>query len=120
MSRREVELQLEQMATTLRAMPLSSEAAWGRVWARMNMPRRLNRWPFAVSMSLVAATFVVTNFLPVHSILAPTLRAAYLPAPAQVERTPTPLGRAAPAASSATAAPPVRFDVAPAPRPPGN
>jgi hypothetical protein len=120
MSRREVESQLEQMALALKTVPLQPEAAWGRVWARMNMPRRMNRWPLALSLSLVAVTFVVANINPLGYSQAPTLSAAYLPAPMSVERTPTPLGWTAPAASSATAAPPVRFDVAPAPRPPGS
>lgn len=120
MSRREVESQLEQMAAALKAMPMQPEAAWERVWARMNLPRRTNRWPLALSLSLVAVTFVVANINPLSYGQAPTLRAAYLPAPAQVEQTPTPLGWAAPAASSATAAPPVRLDVAPVPRPPGS
>ncbi|MCS6909386.1 MAG: hypothetical protein NZM11_02280 [Anaerolineales bacterium] len=120
MSRREVESQLEQLASALKTMPLSSEAAWDRVWAQMKMPRQVNRWPLALSMSLVAATFAVANVVPIRYHHAPTLRAAYLPAPVLVERTPTPLGWTAPAVSGATAAPPLRFDVAPVPRPPGS
>lgn len=128
MSRAEIDSQLEQVAAALRTIPLHSEAAWESVRVRVQVTayRQVARWPLALSMSLVAAMFVVANLGVFGPSGAPTLSAAYIPVPARSELTPTPVGWTMPALpSESTLAPPVRSRenpraATPVPRPPDS
>ncbi len=127
MSRAQIEFQLEQVAAALKTASPRTEAAWGRVWARVQAAQapfraRPARWPLALSLSVVAAMFIVANVgsFGVHSN-APTLSAAYLPVPAWSALTPTPaVAVERKVFTAATVAPPVRSSATPVPHPPDS
>jgi len=133
MSHAPIEFQLEQIAAALKTAPSQTEAAWGRVWARVQASQapfraRPTRWPLALSLSVVAAMFVVANVSSLGGYgNAPALSAAYLPVPAWSALTPTPASGTTPARAverkvitAATVAPPVRSSAIPIPRPPDS
>jgi hypothetical protein len=127
MSRSLSEPTLEALAAAVQRIPVHPEAAWPAVWARLRSApaQRLARWPLAMSMSVLLAVLMVGNLGVFRPLALRTFTAVYLPRPAVMAATPTPVARHFPAEAATLSAPaatnltgPGASGPAPAPLPP--
>ncbi len=108
---------LEAMAAAMRHLPVETDRAWARVWARLQ-PRPAPRWPLAAGLSLVAVVLALGPVTGVGAWTSPTLAAAQAPSPRAALVTPS-VGRPEPR-QAATDAPALHLPPTPAPLPPGQ
>jgi hypothetical protein len=124
---------LEALSAALKAVPVDTERAWGRVRARvwgraamgMGLQRRAYRsaaprWPAAASLSVVAAFLALAQFRAMGTLAQPALAAEQAPAPRTALVTPS-AGRDTGAARLGATTLPQRVQTpTPVPVPPGQ
>lgn len=81
------EHELHTLASALKTVPVKTQPAWHRVWARVITPTQpgVSRWPTMVGVSMFASTLLLAlHFNFVGPLYPPTVAAQTVPGPQKV------------------------------------